>query len=435
MTSFLNILLHGLLGVAAVLTGIYLLVTVLVVVRRRREPVAVPAGAPYPDVTIQIPTYNELAAIQCATRCLAFEYPADRYEILIGDDSNRPDVSEQLDRFAAENPRVRVIRRGNNAGYKPGNLNHMLKQSRGDYLLVFDSDFLPEPDFLKRIVAPVMADPELAGVQARWRVLDPLQNSASIMGASIVYVIHTLILPFLWRFCDTSVFCGSAELVRRDLLEDGGRWREGSLTEDIDYTFRVYTRNQRIGFVEDLECASEVPHNFPDLFRQQMRWAYGVTRCFVDHGAELLTSGLATGRRKMAMLLFGSGYLMTALLLTMLVVGLVTGVAALLPGEPSPVKIGNLRIGESLGYILLSSGLLIASLSGAVLSRFGWRAVLRLIVTSYTAGVILMVYVVRGMFIAATGRPMKWFMLKKAGNEAISFPAERGADEVGDVVV
>lgn len=429
MTSFLNILLHGLLGLTAVLTTIYLLVTVSVL-WRRRHPVAL-AAAPegvYPRVTIQIPTYNELAAIQCAARCLKFDYPGDRYEILIGDDSNKPEVSATLDRFAERHPRVQVIRRGGNSGYKPGNLNHMLSYSTGDYMLVFDSDFLPEADFLKKIVAPVMMDPGLAGVQARWRVLNPLQSSASIMGASIVYVIHTVILPFLWRFCGTSVFCGSAELVRRDLLEANGRWREGSLTEDIDYTFRVYIRNQRIGFAENVECESEVPHNFPDLFRQQMRWAYGVTRCFVDHGAGLLMSGLATGRRKMAMMLFGSGYLMTAVLVGMLIVGLLNFVMTLLPGH-QPMTEWNFRLGETVSYILLSSGLLITSLSGAAVSRFGWRTVLRLVVTSYTVGVVLMLYVVRGMCIALTGKSMKWFMLKKAGNEAIPCQAMPEGEE------
>jgi cellulose synthase/poly-beta-1,6-N-acetylglucosamine synthase-like glycosyltransferase len=247
--------------------------------------------------------------------------------------------------------------------------------------------------------------------------LNPLQSSASIMGASIVYVIHTVILPFLWRFCGTSVFCGSAELVRRDLLEAGGKWREGSLTEDIDYTFRVYIRNQRIGFADDVECESEVPHNFPDLFRQQMRWAYGVTRCFVDHGAVLLTSGLATGRRKLAMMLFGSGYLMTAMLVGMLIIGFLKVLMPLLSGDAA-IKPWPHQLGETVIYIFLSSGLLITSLSSAAVSQFGWRAVLRLLVTSYTVGVVLMLYVVRGMCIALTGKPMKWFMLKKAGNEA-----------------
>jgi cellulose synthase/poly-beta-1,6-N-acetylglucosamine synthase-like glycosyltransferase len=239
------------------------------------------------------------------------------------------------------------------------------------------------------------------------------------MGASIVYVIHTVILPFLWRFCDTSVFCGSAELVRRDLLEAGGRWREGSLTEDIDYTFRVYTRNQRIGFAEDLECECEVPHSFADLFRQQMRWAYGVTRSFIDNGVGLLTSGLTTGKRKMAMLLFGSGYVMTGLLVGMMILGTINIAVSLTHGNPRSTGGWNLRLGQTVCYMLFSSGLLIASLSGAAVSRFGWRAVLRLVATSYTAGVVLMFYVVRGMFIAVTGRPMKWFMLKKAGNTAV----------------
>lgn len=139
-------------------------------------------------------------------------------------------------------------------------------------------------------------------------------------------------------------------------------------------------------------------------------------------------SGLATGRRKMAMMLFGSGYLMTAVLVGMLIVGLLNLAMILLGGHP-PMKAWNFRLGETVLYILLSSGLLITSLSGAAVSRFGWRAVLRLVVTSYTVGVVLMLYVVRGMCIALAGKPMKWFMLKKAGNEATSCQAMPEVEE------
>ena len=143
-----------------------------------------------------------------------------------------------------------------------------------------------------------------------------------------------------------------------------------------------------------------------------------------------MTSGLTTGRRKLAMMLFGSGYIMTAVLVVMLIVGLLTIVMNFLPEHSHPPgKTWNLRIGETVVYVLFSSGLLITSLSGAAVSRFGWRAVLRLVATSYTAGVVLMLYVVRGMFIAVTGKPMKWFMLKKAGNDAISCHEARVVEE------
>ncbi|HDD72727.1 MAG TPA: glycosyltransferase, partial [Candidatus Aenigmarchaeota archaeon] len=97
-------------------------------------------GEQLPFVTIQIPTRNEPVALRCAERCLRFDYPKDRFEIIIGDDSDNPEVSRMIDRFAAKHPQIRVTRRGSNKGFKAGNLNYMLKYSKGDIIVVFDSD-------------------------------------------------------------------------------------------------------------------------------------------------------------------------------------------------------------------------------------------------------------------------------------------------------
>ena len=96
-----------------------------------------------PSITVQIPTYNEIAALNCAERCLQFDYPIDRLQLIIGDDSNDPDISQRIDAFAKKNPRIEISRRGNNIGYKPGNLNAMLSKSTGDYLLILTPTFFP----------------------------------------------------------------------------------------------------------------------------------------------------------------------------------------------------------------------------------------------------------------------------------------------------
>ena len=104
-----------------------------------------------PNITVQIPTYNEIAALNCAERCLKFEYPKEHLQIIIGDDSDDPLISKRIDEFASLNSQIEISRRGTNNGYKPGNLNAMLKKSRGDYILIFDSDFLPKRDFLAKL--------------------------------------------------------------------------------------------------------------------------------------------------------------------------------------------------------------------------------------------------------------------------------------------
>jgi cellulose synthase/poly-beta-1,6-N-acetylglucosamine synthase-like glycosyltransferase len=109
----------------------------------------------WPFVTIQIPTFNEPVAIRCAEKCLEMDYPEDRFEIIIGDDSNDPKVSKLIDDFAKKHKKVKVVRRGTNFGFKAGNLNNMLKYSKGDIIVVFDSDFIPKKDFLKNTLADI----------------------------------------------------------------------------------------------------------------------------------------------------------------------------------------------------------------------------------------------------------------------------------------
>ncbi len=400
-----------------VLSSLYCLMTVVTLALSRRRPRAHGEITPdrLPLVTVQIPTYNELAVLNCASRCLAFDYPADRLQILIGDDSNRPDVSAQIDQFCAEHPRISICRRGNNAGYKPGNLNHMLLVTRGDYILVLDSDFLPERDFLRRLVVPVVENPDLAGVQASWLVTNVAQNYTTLVGAGIINVIHKVLLPFISRSTGSSVFCGSAELVRRDVLAASGGWRPGALTEDVDYSMRLMAAGRRIVYLEDLFCACEVPHTPRDLFRQQMRWAYGVMRVFINHGRKLLLSRLARVRVKLAAACFVSGYVMIGLFIVTAVLGVLDLLGT---GQPALQEAASWvdRVADTSLNILLTCGLLVSSLFASLVAGFSLRNSGKLVVASFTIGVVLVFFVGKGLAKALLGLPMQWFMVRKNGN-------------------
>jgi cellulose synthase/poly-beta-1,6-N-acetylglucosamine synthase-like glycosyltransferase len=410
-----------------VLSWIYFAMTVAALVFRRFRPAGVdlPEDRRCPKVTVQIPTYNELAALNCARCCLAFDYPAEQLQILIGDDSNRPEVSAAIDDFARQFPRVEVSRRGNNQGFKSGNLNHMLQETRGDYILILDSDFLPEKDFLRRLVAPAVQDPSLAGVQASWRVANARQNFSTLMGSGIINVIHVVILPLLKRTATTGMFCGSAELVRKDLLVKHGGWTPGALTEDVDYSLRVMADGERIGFLEDLTCSCEAPHTPKDLFRQQMRWAYGVMRALMDHGGRLVMSRPARKRTKAAVVCFCGGYLMVALMLLTTVLG-VLNVATASVATPAAAAGLVAGWGGSLANFLLTCGMLVSSLCAGFVTGFGARSSGKLVIASFTIGFILLFFVGKGLAKAMLGLPMHWFMLKKNGNDRSLAPAAIG---------
>ncbi len=412
----------SLMGAFALSLG-YFIVTAfaLALSRLRNEPEIIADESLYPTVTVQIPTYNELAALNCAARCLDFDYPAEKLQIMIGDDSNQPEVSAKIDAFAAANPDIEISRRGDNAGFKPGNLNVMLPKAKGDYLLILDSDFLPKKDFLKRLVVPVIKDPTLAGAQAAWRIINVHDNHSTLMGTGIVNIIHTVILPFLKVATNQCVFCGSGELVKKSYLEERGGWTAGALTEDVDYSLRVITDGKRIAYVDDLRIRCEAPYTPGDLFRQQMRWAYGVMRAFMAHGKKLFLSRTIQKRTKFAAFLFSSGYVMVTLLLLTMVLGTLTLVSGILGLDPTVVQSPSYTVGhlvyDSIVNLLLTCGLLVSAIAAGFINGFGFRNLGKLVVASLTIGVICMFFVGRGLITAWLGLPMKWFMMKKAGNE------------------
>ncbi|MBT8046222.1 MAG: glycosyltransferase [Pontiella sp.] len=408
---------------AFVLSLGYFIVTAfaLALSRFRDKPEIIDDTSLYPTVTVQIPTYNEIAALNCAARCLEFDYPPEKLQIMIGDDSSQPAVSATIDAFAAANPRIEISRRGDNAGFKPGNLNVMLPKAKGDYLLILDSDFLPKKDFLKRLVVPVIKDPSLAGAQAAWRILNVHDNHSTLMGTGIVNIIHSVILPFLNAATNQCVFCGSGELVKKSYLEERGGWTAGALTEDVDYSLRVITEGKRIAYVSDLRIRCEVPYTPGDLFRQQMRWAYGVMRAFMAHGKKLFFSRTIQKRTKFAAFLFGSGYVMVALLLLTSVFGLLNLVSGFFGIDPSAANSSSYTVGhfvyDTAVNLLLTCGMIVSSIAAGFINGFGLRSIGRLIAASFSIGVVCMFFVGRGLMTAWFGLPMKWFMLKKAGNE------------------
>ncbi|MCK4714502.1 MAG: glycosyltransferase, partial [Candidatus Aenigmarchaeota archaeon] len=131
------------------------------------RPLVRPVIKSWPRVSIHIPTLNEIVAIRCARKCLKFDYPRNRYEIIIGDDSDNREISRKIDAFARKHrDMVRVTRRAGREGFKAGNLNNMVRHSSGEIIVNFDSDFLPPSDFLRKVVPSFAQDKKMAFVQS-----------------------------------------------------------------------------------------------------------------------------------------------------------------------------------------------------------------------------------------------------------------------------
>ncbi len=364
-----------------------------------------------PTITVQIPTRNELAALRCAECCLAWDYPKDKIQILIGDDSNDPRVSAQLVAFAKRHKGVQVIKREINEGYKAGNLNNMLPHTKGEILIVFDSDYTPEPDFARRLVAPFQHDKGIVAVQARWKPINRRKTFSATLGFAITESFHQVFLPFMHWIGGSVMLCGSAEAVKVSELRRLGGWQHGSLTEDIEYALRLHRHGHRIVYLHDLTCGMEVPGTPRDLYRQQMRWAYGVVNALRDHASGIAKGPVTFARKFSTLVLFPSGYILTTLILLLFT----TGIIAFFTHPPGPFN-PVLFMTETLRNIAFTSGLLATFVVGMVRGD-RWRSIPKLIGATFSIGFIVTYYVNRGVWRAVRGGRMQWFLVKKEGNK------------------
>ena len=400
-----------LLYITIALTSSYLLMSVYLLFFKDKYKEKIAQDKHLPFVTIQIPTYNELAALNCAKRCLDFDYPKSKYEIIIGDDSSDLSISKKIDIFSKGHKQIKVTRRGNNEGFKPGNLNYMLKHTKGEFIVVFDSDFLPEKDFLKRLISPFIFDKDVHAVQARWVTKNFSQNLASVVGGTIPFFTHQLGLPVLNRADSISFIAGSAEAVRTSTLKDLGGWQSGSLTEDIEYSLRLTREGKKIIYLENLLCECEAPYTIKDLAKQQMRWAYGVITAGKQHLFGILSNKKLKFSKKLNIFLLLSGYVMTVLFFLLAM----TGFLSIITHRPGIID-WNKFISETTLNIILTSGFLLTTSITYVLGR-KTKEIPRMLVASFSIGLIVINIITLGIFKALFNRPMQWYMLNKRGNE------------------
>lgn len=369
-----------------------------------------------PFVSIQIPTYNEPVAVRCAEKCLEFDYPRNKYEIIIGDDSNDHDVSQIIDQFAEKHKnRIKVIRRPDNKGFKAGNLNNMLRHSRGDIIVVFDSDFTPGRDFLKNIVRPFAYDKKVAAVQSRWDFTNHSQSLVSRLASSILVVYHHLTLPLINRF-GISFICGSAEAVRKDILLKLGKWQNGSFTEDTEFSLRIMERGYKSVYMPDLVTVSELPFNFRGFKRQQMRWAYGTIRAFMDHRKSIFMNRNFDLKQKFVISFVLFGYLISPILALLFF----TGMISFLSNAPGPIDWieFTLSVGRNVG---LTSGFIAASLVALWKNRQA-KMFPMLLISSFTVGIIVSFSVTIAIIKSVFSRPMDWYLIQKNGNKIYGIP-------------
>ena len=286
---------YAVLGTLA-LFGLHRLV-LLLVLRLVRSPAevggSVAAGAEdeaplprvnVPRVTVQLPIYNErYVAPRLVAAVLDFDYPTERLEIQILDDST-DDTGERIEAMLEEAskrgrplPAVRHLRRRGREGFKAGALAAGLSAARGELVAIFDADFVPGPDFLRRTV-PAFADPGLGMVQARWDHMN--RNDSLLTRAQAVLLDGHFLVEQEARYRSGCFFNfnGTAGVWRRRAIEEAGGWKFDTLTEDLDLSYRAQLAGWRFALMTDLAVPADLPARVNDFKSQQYRWARGTAQ-------------------------------------------------------------------------------------------------------------------------------------------------------------
>lgn len=269
---------YAVLGLLAVY-GFHRALMVHLFYRHRDRPPR-PAGglAPAPRVTVQLPIYNEVYVVDRLVEAVAaLDYPRELLEIQILDDST--DDTREVARRAAERLRGRGFdvahrTRPSREGFKAGALEEGLRAASGEFLLIFDADFVPPPGMLRQCL-PHFADPAVGMVQARWEHLNREFSLLTRVQAILLdghFVIEHTARHRSGRFFN---FNGTAGIWRRRCLEEAGGWQSDTLTEDLDVSYRAQLKGWKFVYLADCVAPAEVPVDMDAFKSQQHRWTKG----------------------------------------------------------------------------------------------------------------------------------------------------------------
>jgi cellulose synthase/poly-beta-1,6-N-acetylglucosamine synthase-like glycosyltransferase len=245
-----------------------------------KDKLPVPAGPmqSLPTVTIQLPIYNEMyVADRLIDAVCQMDYPRELLEIQVLDDSTdeTTSVAEQaVRRNAAKGVDVTYLHRTDRTGYKAGALEAGMAVAKGEYIAIFDADFIPTTDFLLKTV-PFFVDPKIAMVQARWGHINADYSLLTKIQSILLDAHFVLEHGGRNRAGLFFNFNGTAGIWRRRAIIDAGGWQHDTLTEDLDLSYRAQSRGWKFVFLPNLVAPAELPVEMNSFKSQQHRWAKG----------------------------------------------------------------------------------------------------------------------------------------------------------------
>jgi cellulose synthase/poly-beta-1,6-N-acetylglucosamine synthase-like glycosyltransferase len=233
----------------------------------------------FPPVTVQLPVYNEVYVVERLIKAACgIKYPKEKLEIQVLNDSTDETTSvvmRTVTEMVARGHDIKHIQRGTREGYKAGALREGLKTARGEFIAIFDADFVPREDFLMQTMPYFFQDEKIGMVQTRWEHLNTeysLLTRAQAMALDGHFVIEQAVRNRSGFFIN---FNGTGGIWRKACIVDAGNWHDDTLTEDLDLSYRAQLRGWRFKFLRDVTSPAELPSEINALKSQQFRWTKG----------------------------------------------------------------------------------------------------------------------------------------------------------------
>lgn len=232
-----------------------------------------------PRVTVQLPIFNEQFVVDRLLQAVCrLDYPREKLDIQVLDDSTDETVvvaHELVEDYAAQGYPVRYIHRANRAGFKAGALHEGMKSATGEFIAIFDADFVPPPDFLQRTIHHFSGE-NIGMVQTRWTHIN--RHYSFLTEVEAILLDGHFVLEHSGR-ARSGVFFnfnGTAGVWRRTAIEAAGGWEHDTLTEDTDLSYRAQLKGWKFIYLQDVECPAELPVEMTAFKTQQARWAKGL---------------------------------------------------------------------------------------------------------------------------------------------------------------
>lgn len=259
--------------------------------RRKDEKIPLFDASKAPKVTVQLPMFNEMyVAERIIEKVAEFDYPIDKLQIQVLDDSTdetKDLIAAKVAEIANKGINIQHIHRTDRTGYKAGALDDAMDQVQGDFIAIFDADFVPEKDFLQKTI-PYFENPEIGVVQTRWGHINKdysILTELQAFGLNGHFAIEQGGRNASGHFIN---FNGTGGIWRKTCIEDAGGWEHDTLTEDLDLSYRAQMKGWKFQYLEDVIAPAELPITMSALKSQQHRWMKGGAECFIKMRKRLI---------------------------------------------------------------------------------------------------------------------------------------------------